>query len=828
MSTRRKRLFLFVIAALFIAILVIAGGVGYYIWSEQRVLPGRGEITLSGLDGAVEVYFDRYDIPHIEAKSEQDIARVIGYLQASYRLWQMDLTRRMATGRLAEVFGKSLLPVDTFQRVIGLHRFAKRAPSEMETETVALIQAYTDGINTLLKENKRLPFEFRVLGYKMEPWRIEDTIAITRYMGWDLSANYWVELLRYALIAERGEEIGWALFPKHRDPGPYIVPPSEVKYSRGASRKLTQDQFKRYAGLKPAFVGELLARSRNAHSAASAFALVPAASNSWVVSGSRSESGKPLLANDPHLDLNLPSVWWEAHIKAGDLEVAGVMFPGTPQIVLGHNRHIAWAATTSLTDVQDLYIESVNPDNPSEYLGNSGYEKFRVYIEEIFYRSDDGMKVKQIEVRESRHGPIINSIAGFLPDEAPPIALRWTGWENSDELKGFSVFTHARNWNEFREAFRYLKVPVQNWVYADVEGNIGYIAGGLTPIRLNHGGSLPVPGGDPRYEWAGFIPIDELPQLFNPKQGFVATANNKVVPPEYPYPYSDTYIPPYRAWRINELLGEKEKFSLDDMERIQLDTYSKQGERIAPYFVRACRERRYPQDSLKGEACGVLGEWKFDTGVDSTAALIFYEAYRQSFALTFQDEMSPEIFEAFRESFETYNTFDNLIEEGSIFFDNRETEVKEARDDALMAGFEKAVEDLGERFGEQIEKWRWGRVHAVLFDHPFGQESGIMRRFLSLGPYPLPGSRETINNGYYSYFDDPFSVKMGPSLRHLVDMADVEGARMVITTGQSERRFSPNYQDQVSLWVGGEYRPMLMSWEKIRGLSEKHLTFLPR
>ncbi len=823
MSTRRKRLFLLVIA-----VLVIAGGAGCYIWSEQRVLLGRKGIVLEGLDGVVEVFFDRYGIPHIEAKSERDIARVIGYLQASYRLWQMDLARRMATGRLAEVFGEDLLSADTFYRVIGLNRFAKRAPSEMDPATVALIQAYADGINAWLKENKRFPFEFRVLGYKMEPWRVEDTIAIARYMGWELSANYMVELLRYALIAERGEEIGWALFPRHRDSGPYIVPPSEVKYSRGAPRKIPQVPFKRYTGLNSAFVGELLARSRTAHSAASAFASVPVASNNWAVSGSRSESGKPLLANDPHLDLNLPSVWWEAHIKAGDLEVVGVMFPGTPQIVLGHNRYIAWAATTTLTDVQDLYIERVNPDNPSQYLYNGSYEKFRVYTEEIFYRSEGGMKVKQIEVLESRHGPIINSIADFLPEDAPPLALRWTGWEISNELKGFSIFTHARSWDEFKEAFRYYKVPVQNWVYADVEGNIGYIAGGLTPIRLNHGGSLPVPGDDPRYEWAGFVPTDELPQLFNPKQGFVATANNKVVPPEYPYPYSDTYIPPYRASRINELLGEKEKFSLDDMERIQLDTYSKQGERIAPYFVRACQKRGYPQDSLKGKACGVLGEWRFDTGVDSTAALIFYEAYRQSFAFTFKDEMSPEIFEAFRENFEAYNTFDNLIEEGSVFFDNRETEVRETRDNALTAGFEKAVEVSEERFGKQIEKWRWGRVHTVLFDHPFGQASGIMRGLLSLGPYPLAGSRETINNGYYSYFNEPFSVKGGPSLRHLVDMADVEGARMVITTGQSERRLSPHHQDQVSLWVGGEYRPMLMSWEKIRGLSEKHLTFLPR
>ncbi|UCD83522.1 MAG: penicillin acylase family protein [Deltaproteobacteria bacterium] len=816
-----KRLLLLVTA-----IFVVAGGMGCYIWSEQRVLLGKKEIVLDRLEGSVKVYFDLYSIPHIEAESERDIARVIGYLQASYRLWQMDLTRRMATGRLAEVFGEDLLPVDTFHRVIGLNRFAKRGASEMEPETVTLIQAYADGVNAWLEEHKKLPFEFRILGYKMEPWRVEDTIAIARYMGWELGANYMMELLRYALIAERGEEVGWALVPKHRDPGPYIVPPSEVKYTKGAHKEIPQNHFKRYTGLKPAFLADLLARSHNARSAS--FATVPAASNNWAVSGSRSESGKPLLANDPHLDLNFPSVWWEAHIKAGDLEVAGVMFPGTPQIVLGHNRHIAWAATTSMTDVQDLYIERINPNDASEYLYDGSYEKFRVHIEEILCRSEEGMEVKRIEVRESRHGPIINEVADYLPDDAPPIAIRWTGWETSDELKGFSIFTHASNWDEFREAFRYYKVPVQNWVYADVNGNIGYIAGGLTPIRPNHDGSLPVPGDDPRYEWAGFVPTGELPQLFNPRRGFVASANNKVVPPEYPYPYSDTYLPPYRAWRINELLGKKERFSLDDMEQIQLDTYSKQGERIAPHFVRVCRGKGYPEYSLKGRACEVLGEWKFDTGVESAAALIFYEAYRQSFVLTFEDEMSPEIYEAFRERFEAYNTFDNLIEEVGMFFDNRETENRETKDDVLAAGFEKAVEALEERFGDRIEEWRWGEVHTVLFDHPFGQASGIMRRLLSLGPYPLAGSQETINNGYYSYFDKPFSVTLGPSLRHLVDMADVEGARMVITTGQSERRLSPHNRDQVSLWVGGEYRPMLMNWDKIRGLPGKHLTFIPR
>ena len=797
------------LAALALCVVVAAGVAIYSTIIITRTLPQiSGEIELSGLENPVEVLRDEFGVPHITAKSEGDMYRALGFVTAQDRLWQMDIFRRISHGRLAEALGPAALKLDRKHRVLGFHRLAQRLYSEADAEAKAVCDAYVDGINQYIENYPdKLPLEFRLLDYAPEKWKPEDTYSILMWQQWMVTFNWESELAMVALIQSLGADEALELIGIPKAPTPTIIPESDKQYSPGPSRiddtiippeiDYSQIRFEPAAEASGGLQASLLLRPMGE----------VYASNAWAVSGERSESGGAILSNDPHVPHTLPSIWYMAHLSAPGIDdAAGIMTLGVPMIVMGHTRHIAWGDTTTGADTQDLYLEKVDPDDPGRYLYKGQSRAFEVRKEIIRYREDGEMKELEIEVRSSMHGPIVNEIADPPISPATPLALKWTGYQTADMIRAGDLILKARGWNEFREALSHISTPVWNWVYADADGNIGYQLVGAIPIRKKGRGLLPVPGWTDDYEWTDFIPYDEMPRLLNPSSGYIVTANNAVTPDDYPYLISTRFAPPYRSSRIEELILAKEKVTVGDMRRIQMDVHSKQGERLRDIFVAACEKHPRPGPDFK-RAVELMREWNLNADTKSRGAAVFYESHATIARNIFGFRLGPELW---KQLYRVIGNLDDMIEAESArkWFDDPTTELVETRDETIAAGVAEAVESLREFFRDGPDSWRWGDMHTVTFKHPLGQK-GILAKIFNRGPHPIGGGMSTINPGVYFYnsANKPYAVMSGPSMRTVIDYADFDATEMVITLGQSGNRFSPHYSDLLPYWLKGESIP---------------------
>src|SRR5579883_2219627 len=533
----------------------VAGLVGgaYYLFMHRPLPKTRGKLHLAELHEPVEIVTDRYGVPHIYANNEDDLYLAQGYVHAQHRLWQMELNRRIGSGRLAELFGEIALEPDRFARRLGLHRAAAAAVRTLPPHSARILDAYARGVNAFISSHRtNLPLEFTLLRLTPAPWQPADTMQWSKMMGWNLGGNWETELIRARLVARLGPERAAKLETGYDPSHPLIIPPG-VSY-KGTNLGLLEQ----YATLRQL----------------SGFGLL-GASNNWVVDGSMTITGKPILCNDPHLGQTAPSIWFECHLVAGEIDVVGATFPGAPGVIIGHNRHVAWGVTNAISDVEDLYIEKFNPQNPIQYEYKGQWEEAEVIREEIRVKGRAEPLIE--EVRITRHGPILTSMPnpqsaetaeaagsnGHNPVPAElPLALRWTGLQQCHILSSIPKLNRATNWEEFREAMRDWDVPPQNVIYADKEGNIGYIMAGAIPIRAQGQGLLPSPGRTGEYAWVGYIPFDELPQTYNPEQHFIVTANNRVVDDNYPYYITNEWLNGYRAQRIRDLLTSKGKLAL--------------------------------------------------------------------------------------------------------------------------------------------------------------------------------------------------------------------------------------------------------------------------
>ncbi|HEX7065482.1 MAG TPA: penicillin acylase family protein, partial [Bacillales bacterium] len=520
-----------VLIILVIIFLLIGAGLVYGYWTLQRNLPmTEGTLTLSGLREPVTVYRDKNGLPHIKAENMHDLFIAQGFVTAQARMFQMDLSRRQASGTLSEVVGEATVERDKLFRTLGLRRWAKNSLPVYSEHAQDVLQWYADGVNAYIEhaeKNGTLPAEFRILGYKPDLWTPVDSLTIGKYMAYTLGGHWEGQAFRYYLVENFPEKKAMALFPSYPDDAPTILQ---------AIRANPLD-------IEKSFASVVTPNPFNG-------------SNNWVVSGEKTASGKPYLANDPHLGLATPSIWYEANLITPDINVSGVIFAGVPGIIVGHNRHIAWGVTNVGPDVQDLYIEKRNPDNPNEFLYKGEWYKAKVISENIHVK---GGKVIPFEVTITRHGPIVSEFAhDDHPDTA--LAMKWTALQPTTELQAVLKFMKAKNWDEFKEALTYFQVPAQNFVFASKDGTIAYRANGLIPIRKKGNSLLPVPGWTDKYEWTGFIPWGELPTVVNPKEGFIATANNKVTPDNYPYHISNVWAEPYRIERIRHVLASQDTF----------------------------------------------------------------------------------------------------------------------------------------------------------------------------------------------------------------------------------------------------------------------------
>lgn len=795
-----------------VLILGLAGfGVGYA--TVRRAWPQiNGTLQVPGLRAPVTVIRDRWGIPHIYASNLHDLLFAQGYVHAQDRFWQMEFWRRLGSGRLAEILGPSALPTDRFVRTIGWHRAAAQDWEQLDSETRTALEAYAEGVNAYISTHQgRLGLEFTLMGltgkkFDPEPWTPVHTITWGKVMAWDLGGNMSYELLRAGIIARLGTGAVPDLMPAPPPDRPVIVP-----------HPLTQATLQSIP--ETIFTAHFLGEGEGL------------GSNNWVVAGSRTETGMPLLANDPHLGLQMPSIWYEIGLhcepKGPDcpINAVGASFAGSPGVIIGHNDRIAWGVTNVNPDVQDLFIEKVNPENPNQYEYQGRWEDMQIIREEIRVAGQEEPVV--VFARITRHGPIINDIVGGEEEDWSfgwqPLALSWTALQPGTLMRSILLLNKAQNWEDFREALSYWDVPSQNFVYADGEGNIGYQTPGRIPIRKNGDGSVPIPGWTGEYEWVDYIPFDDLPRAFNPPEGYIVTANNAVVGPDYPYlltvDWSDRTG--QRAQRITELIEELTPISVEDMQQIQGDNLSVWTRQVLPYVTAALADYHDPRP------LALLRNWDGRATRDSAAAAIF-EAFRlHLIERTFRDDLGESLLRQAKPSL-LYALESIVKDPQSPWFDDRQTPKRETRDEIFRLALENAVAELTEQLGPNMEKWRWGDLHTVTFKNQTLGQSGIawIERIFNRGPVATDGTAGAVNNTGYN-LNAPYAVRSGPSYRQIVDVEDWSRSLSMHTTGQSGHPFHRHYDDMIDPWRNIQYHPMLWSRTEVEAQAEGILLLVP-
>ena len=788
-------------ALLPLTLLVALAAAAGFVWLRQSLPQLEGTLTLSGLKAPLEIVRDRHGVPHIYAGSVEDAQFGLGFAHAQDRLWQMEMNRRIGSGRLSEALGAASLDADKFLRTLGVRRAAEASLKLMSDEERSELDAYTAGVNAFLAQRTGpLPPEYLLTGVSPEPWQSADSIAWIKMMAWDLGGNWRSELLRLRLSRKLSSARIGEFLPPYPGDAPLAIADYAELYRQLDAGKLASLAL---PGLAEA-----------------------GASNNWVVAGSRTVSGKPLLANDPHLGLAAPAVWYFAHLSAPGFDVIGATLPGVPGVVLGRNRHIAWGYTNTGPDVQDLYVERV--DAAGQVLSPQGWQKLAVRSEVIKVK---GQADVTLTLRESRHGPLISDAFKPAAESLPQgyaLALAWTALREDDQsMLGAGRFANASNWNEFLAAARDVHSPQQNMVYADTEGNIGFVAPGRVPVRKPANdlkGQAPAPGWDAKYDWDGFIAFEDLPQSHNPASGAIVTANDKIVPADYPHYLTSEWALPYRARRIAQLLDLTPKHTLQSFARIQADTVSLQMREILPLLL----QTRTP-DADAQQVLHELRQWNADMASDSAEPLIVSAWLRELGRLIYADELG-ELFDGaweHRASF-IYNVLADTGGQGR-WCDDVNTAVKESCAELLPRALELALADLKRRYGGERKQWRWGDAHFALSEHrPFGRQP-LLAKFFDIR-VPSPGDTYTIDVGRNALANEsaPFVSRHAASLRAIYDLADLDKSVYIHSTGQSGNLLSPLYKNFAERWSRVEYIPMSMQRSDAMAGSLGTLRLLPR
>ncbi|MBM7693213.1 penicillin amidase [Peribacillus deserti] len=597
--------------AVILALLLIAlAFLNYYV---SRSLPQiEGELHVKGLNKSVTVSRDSAGVPHVTAANEHDLYLAQGFVQAQDRLFQMDLSRRQASGTLSEVIGSATLDRDKFFRTLGLRRAAEKSWAAYSDDAKQVLTWYAEGVNQYigsLRKSGKWPVEFKLAGYTPEDWSPADSLTIGKYMAFDLGGHWQGQAFRQHLLQTFSKEKAYDLFPSYPKAAPYIISKNEMNIEKTLSAAVIPHELN--------------------------------GSNNWVAAGSKTKSGKPILADDPHLSLATPSIWYQMHLKTKNINVSGVIFAGIPGIILGHNDRIAWGVTNTGPDVQDLYIEKRNPKDKQKFLYNGKWEQAAIINEPI--KIKDG-KTIPYKVTITTHGPVISEFAAES-GENTQLSLKWTALEPSVELEAILQMNKAGNWDEFEKALEKFQVPAQNFVFASGDGTIAYKANGNIPIRKKGNALLPVPGWTDEYEWEGFIPFNKLPKVINPAEGFISTANNKVTSDDYPYHISNVWAQPYRQMRIQEFLKSKNNMSIKDMQNLQMDQLNLQAEEFVPQFLEQLKTEKLSKKQK--DAITILKKWNFKDDKDSAAPLIFNLWMDNINNKMFEGQISEEMMELF-------------------------------------------------------------------------------------------------------------------------------------------------------------------------------------
>ena len=806
-ASRRSTAVRILLWLLLILVLLVAGIAAYAYYVAHSALPQLdGRLQVKGLSAAVKVTRDGHGVPAIEAATPEDLFFAQGYVTAQDRLWQMDVMRRFGAGELSEILGEDTLKIDREQRILGLRAAAGKSLALASPRDRSYFDAYARGVNAFIEAHgNALPIEFRILKYRPKPWQAEDSIVIANQMVKDLNYYYIPDTLaREKVLAKLGPELAGDLYVNRswHDRPPTVMredlneqnnqndsddddsgPDNSVTEHRGAVEIWAQ-------GAPEAVNG----------------------SNDWVVSGAHTVTGKPLLSNDMHLGHQMPNLWYEAHLRSSNLDVAGVTLPGMPYVIVGHNQRIAWGFTNIGPTVADVYIENFNAQGA--YQTPQGWQQPE-HREEVIHVK--GKADVAVDVKITRHGPVVTEL---FPGETRPLALRWTLYEGL-HMPFFDVDS-AQNWEEFRKAFSQLDAPGQNVVYADVEGNIGYQATGRVPIRASGDGSLPVSGADDAHEWTAYIPFDKLPSIYNPSSGVIATANGRITPDGYAYSIATEWEAPWRTERIYHVLESGGKFAPADMLALENDVHSENDLFAAERFVYAVDHAAKPSARAK-QAADLMRNWDGRMLASSAAATIAVRSGRELTRLLLEPRLGPAPDDPKRQqatlNWRTYNWTMRTVWLQNVLLHQPKRWLPEKYpnyDELLTAAVEAAVN--GSDAPKDLAMWNWGSFNAVEIDHPVLGKIPVLQRWAE------PGVKEQSGSGY--------TVKAvtrhhGPSERFTANLADLDQSTLNTVTGQAGNFLSPYYMDQWKAWYEGSTFTLPFTSQAVEATGAHRLVLQP-
>ena len=770
-----------VLLVLAVAALVAIGAVVLSTFPRRS---GTVRLPAGAVGARVTIATDAHGVPAIRAASIPDAMFGIGWAHARDRLWQMEFDRRVGSGRLAEILGEAAVPADTFLRTIGFRRAAEEALRSAAPEVRALLEAYAAGVNAFVAADHARPIELRILlrgaPVDVEPWTPVDSLVWGKMMAWDLSRNATDEIRLARFVEALGPERANELLPVNAAE-PTILTAEE--WAPGSSAPATAD-------------GSRLTAHGPWRSLTAAFATLEplgldggeaVGSNSWVVAGSRTASSFPLLANDPHLKLRMPPVWYLASIEAPGLSVSGATLPGVPFVIVGRNARIAWGVTSLEPDVQDLFVERTDPAHPGRYLHRGEWKPFISRVERIRVR---GAAEVSVTVRESVHGPIVGDVMAGAPAVGADVALRWTGLDPGDRTaEAFWAIDRASGWPEFLAGVALVRTAAQNFLYADRDGHIGYSASGAMPVRPRSDGRLPV-AGTGEDDWAGFVPFEGLPRALDPARGFFVTANNRVTPRD-PYAFGLAFAPPFRAARISELIQAKRKLTPDDLRRMQTDVVSLQARELTAILA-ATR----PRDEASRRALELLRGWTGEMAEGSAAAAV-YAAWYVELAKLPEDELGSVPRGATRGRF-----LMEALRTDSPWCDDVGTPARETCDDFRSAALSRAAAFLRLRLGPDPSRWKWGALHRLEVSHDVFSGVPVLRRRFDLEA-GRGGDGATVNVGPFDQ-DGTFRMVEGPSFRQVIDLAPQGRSAFALPGGESGNVLDRRYRDLFPMWERGE------------------------
>jgi len=819
---------------LLILVVLITLGVLFNNLTHKSFYDESGIISVKGIADKINIYKTEQGVSMIFAENEADMYFALGYMHAQDRLWQMDLMRRVAEGRLSEIFGISVKDYDILFRTIGIKRNSEVIYNRLSVKSKSILTEYSNGVNYFITQNlKQLPLEFDILNYKPDDWKPEHSVMLLKLMSWELNLSWYTDFMFGEIVNKLGYERALDLFPDYPEDAPYIVNKDASK-TKIDSLKKTSSLYDEIDRLK---INEL---GRGYFDLSCGFRKdfglegTHVGSNSWVVGSSRTENSKPMLANDPHLTLQVPSKWYEVSLYDNQKKynVCGFSIPGIPGIAIGHNGAISWGLTNLMCDDSDFFILKKDSSNNKKFIFRNESFDLDSTVETI--KIKDVQDELVITVYHTFLGPVISGLekTGFTNKQKfhsgvnEILTFRWTGSEFSDEIETFYKINNAQNLNDFRTALKTYGSPALNFTYADTAGNIAYFAAGYVPIRagLTSPERALFPSGE-GLDWKGFIPPDELPQEINPESDYIVTANNKPQKNFKQY-ISNLYEPHYRAERIKTMIESYPVLSVNEFKLMQNDVYSIQAKEFCGYLLQAFGDSSNLTEDIR-KYIKMLKEWDYEFKINSQAATLFARYEAELYKNLYKEILGNDLFEnyLFLKNIPVRNTSKLLKKNSSILFEN-----EFQKHQLLRKSFYDAVSGLIQSYGNDLNNWSWGEVHEVTLRHPLGSIAALSAK-LNIGPFKTSGCGTTVNNLEYGFSsvlnNSDFEVVLGPSLRMITDLSEIKYYLSVIPSGQSGQPLHQNYSDQSRIWLNGDYKKVTVDFDELKRVNLKLLTMEP-